>query len=127
MAYFLRYTSTKDETRFTSEDQVNKVKFNGLCAYDISEDISEMLESGYEFTQACEILARKQAEFDNWHCHNSKGQYVIFSGRTVGLDRDNQDRHGNRAVIAKLKEYEGYGLLVQQEYGYSCVSFQTVL
>ena len=122
----LRFTTNKDEKNITSEDQVNKVKFNGLCAYDITSVVSEMVEDDYTEEEAFQICARKQAEFDNWHSHNTNGEYVIFEAEFIELERDNQDRFGNRAVIVELNEYKAFGKLEQTIYGYRCKSIELV-
>jgi hypothetical protein len=122
----LRFTRTKNEAGFTSEDQVNKVQFPGLCAYDITDAVNDLIEDGYSESDAYEICAKKQAEFDNWHAHNSKGSYVIFAAKFVEYERDNQDRFGGRAVIVKLEKYLAYGELKQLNYGYACKSIELV-
>lgn len=122
----LRFTTNRDERNITSEDQVNKVKFAGLCAYDITSEVEQMIEDGYSIEDAYQIIARKQAEFDNWHAHNTSGNYVIFEGTFVSLERDNFDFLGNRAVIVKLNNYLAYGKLDQMAYGYKCNSIELV-
>ena len=114
----LRYTSTKDETGFNSEDQRNGGFFNGLCCYDITDAVDDLINNDYDFDEAVMLCARKQAEFDNWFATNSKGQFVIFEGEKTGFDTHNQDRFGNRAVIARLKKYEAIGTIIQNKYGY---------
>lgn len=83
----LRFTTNRDEKNVTSEDQVNKVQFNGLCAYDITSEVERMIEENYTEEDAFQICARKQAEFDNWHAHNTDGTYVIFEGDFVEMER----------------------------------------
>ena len=122
----LRFTTNKNEKNITSEDQVNKVQFSGLCAYDITSEVDRMLSDDYSLQEAFQICARKQAEFDNWHAHNTDGQYVIFEGDFIELERDNQDRFGNRAVIVSLNEYKAFGKLEQLSYGYRCESINLV-
>ena len=124
MAYFLRFTKNQNEKGLVSEDQVNKKMYSGLCAYDISAEVSSYLEDDYTLEDAFEIIAKKQAEFDNWHAHNSGGAYVIFSGSTIQYDRDNMMYTGDRAVIASLEEYCATGQLVQKSYGYACKSIE---
>jgi hypothetical protein len=121
---FIRFTKNNNETNFKSEDQVNKVMFNGVCAYDISEAVSELINEDYTLEEAVQICAKKQAEHDNWHAHNTNGHYVIFDGEFVEYERDNQDFKGNRAVIAKIKSYVGFGRVEQTQYGYKVDSFQ---
>ena len=116
---YLRFTSTKNEKGYKSTDQVNKVEFNGLCAYDITDEVDRLInEEEYEYEEAIQFVARKQAEFDNWHCHNAKGNYVVFDGDFKSLERDNMDYLGNRAVIASIEKYIGHGNLKQLDYGY---------
>ena len=91
----LRFTTNKNEKHITSEDQVNKIKFAGLCAYDITSEVERMIADDYTPAEAYQICARKQAEFDNWHAHNTNGEYVIFEGDFVEMERDNHDRFGN--------------------------------
>lgn len=122
----LRFTQTRNEEHFKSEDQVNKIQFNGLCAYDITSEVEMMLNDDYELKNAIQIIARKQAEFDNWHAHNSKGNYVVFDAEFVELERDNFDFNGNRAVIVKINNYIAFGKLEQLNYGYRCESIEMV-
>lgn len=105
----LRFTRTLDETGFTSEDQVNKKQFAGLCAYDISDAVSELVNKDYSFEEAVSICALRQVEFDNWHAHNTDGKFVVFEGKFIEFERDNQDFTGNRAVLVDIKSYYGHG------------------
>ena len=120
----LRFTSTQNETGFKSKDQVNGVDFNGLCAYDITDEVDSLMDEEYTYEEAIQLIARKQAEFDNWHCHNAKGDYVVFDGEFVSLERDNMDYLGKRAVIAKINNYIGHGNLKQLDYGYCWNGFK---
>ncbi len=122
----LRFTTNRNEKNFKSEDQVNKFKFNGLCAYDISNEVEKMINNNYSLSDAFEICAKKQAEFDNWHAHNTDGQYVIFSADVIELERDNQDFTGNRAVVVKMNEYKAFGQLEQMAFGYKCKSIELI-
>ena len=122
----LRFTTNKNEKNITSEDQVNKIKFAGLCAYDITSEVERMIADDYTESEAFQICERKQAEFDNWHAHNTNGEYVIFEGDFIEMERDNQDRFGNRAVIVKLNNYRAFGKLEQMNYGYRCISIELV-
>ncbi len=122
----LRFTSTKNEETFTSEDQVNKVQFNGLCAYDITSEVDRMIEADYTLSDAIEICALKQVRFDNWHASNSKGRYVAFNADFVELERDNQDFLGNRAVIVKLNNYIAHGQINMESEWYKCKSIELV-
>jgi len=122
----LRFTVNKNERNITSEDQVNKIQFNGLCAYDITSIVSKMIGDDYTEEEAYEICARKQAEFDNWHAHNTNGQYVIFEANFIELERDNQDVNGNRAVVVDLVEYKAFGKLEQTNHGYRCESIELI-
>ena len=121
----LRYTSNRNETGFRSEDQVNKVMYDGLCAYDITDEIMRMQDEGYKLKDAIEICALRQVKYDNWHASNSNGNYVVFDADFIGYDRDNQDYLGNRAVIAKLNEYIAYGQIDLNSKYYACKSIET--
>ena len=122
----LRFTTNRDEKNFTSEDQVNKVKFNGLCAYDISSEVERMIEADYSFEDAIEICALNQVKHDNWHASNTKGHYVVFDADFVEYERDNQDYTGNRAVIVKLNEYIAFGQIDMQSEWYKCKSIEII-
>jgi len=109
----LRFTTNKNEQNITSEDQVNKVQFNGLCAYDITNILEDMKnDSWYEdYTdeELFGIIAIKQVKHDNWHAHNSKGNFVIIDCNFVDFERDNQDFTGRRAVIVNDISYLHFG------------------
>lgn len=122
----LRFTTNKDEKNITSEDQVNKVKFNGLCAYDITSEIERMIEDDYSIDEAIEICALKQVKFDNWHASNTKGYYVAFEADFVELERDNQDFLGNRAVIATINNYIAFGQIDMDSEYYKCKSIELI-
>jgi hypothetical protein len=122
----LRFTSTRNEAGFTSEDQVNKVQFNGICAYDITSEVERMIDEDYTLEDAIEICALKQVKFDNWHASNTKGNYVAFNSEFVSHERDNQDFLGNRAVIVKLNDYIGFGQIDMGSANYKCLPFELV-
>ncbi len=120
----LRFTSNRNEENFTSEDQVNKIQFNGLCAYDITSEVERMMDEDYTLEEAIEICALKQTKFDNWHASNTQGNYVAFNADFVELERDNQDFLGNRAVIAKLNDYIAFGQIDMNSDWYKCKSIE---
>lgn len=105
----LRFTTNTNETNLTSEDQVNKIQFNGLCAYDITSEVKRMIADDYTIEEAIKICALKQVKCDNWHAHNSKGSFVVFDADFVEYERDNQDFLGNRAVIVTINNYIAAG------------------
>lgn len=115
----LRFTKTKNEKNNTSIDNVNHKTLSGLCCYDITDEIHNLVNNE-ECThkEAYQICAKKEAEHDNWHCSNHDGNFVIFDGSFVEFDRDNQDRFGGRAVVATLDQYLAYGKIEQCQYGY---------
>ncbi len=118
----LRFTKNRNEVGLTSEDQVNKIQFNGLCAYDMTSEIERMMNEDYILEDAIQICAINQTKFDNWHAHNSKGNYVVFNAEFVENERDNQDFLGERAVIAKLINYIGFGQIDMESDYYKCKS-----
>lgn len=120
----LRYTSNRNEENITSEDQVNKIKFKGLCAYDITSEVERMLDDEYTLSEAIEICALKQVKFDNWHASNTKGNYVAFNAEFVELERDNQDFMGNRAVIVNMNDYIAYGQIDMESEWYKCKNIE---
>lgn len=122
----LRFTSTRNESGFTSEDQVNKVQFDGLCAYDITSEVERLIEETYTLEEAVQICAMKQVKFDNWHANNTKGNYVVFNANFISIERDNQDFLGNRAVIAELNDYIGFGQIDMESDYYRLKSFESV-
>lgn len=122
----LRFTNTRNEEGFTSEDQVNKIQFAGLCAYDITNEVDRMISEDYTLEDAIEICAMKQVKFDNWHAHNTKGNYVVFNGEFIESERDNQDYLGNRAVIAKLNNYIGFGQIDMESDYYKCKGIELI-
>ena len=120
----LRYTRTRNEEGFTSEDQVNKKQYEGLCAYDITSEVERLQDEDYTFEEAIKICALKQVKFDNWHAHNSKGNFVVFNADFIEYDRDNQYYTGERAVIAKLNNYMAYGQIDMESEWYKCKSIE---
>lgn len=122
----LRFTTNQNEHNITSEDQVNKVKFNGLCAYDITIEVERMIEEDYSLEDAIQICALKQVKFDNWHAHNTNGCFVVFNADFIELERDNQDFQGNRAVIVKLDNYIASGQIDMKSEWYKCKSIELV-
>ena len=118
----LRFTTNKNEKGLTSEDQVNKIKFNGLCAYDITSEVKRMINEDYSLSDAIEICALKQVRCDNWHASNTKGHYVAFNANYIGLERDNKDFLGNRAVIVEIDNYIAYGQIDMLSDTYKCKS-----
>lgn len=122
----LRFTTNRNEQDVTSEDQVNKVQFNGLCAYDITSEVERMIDEDYTLEDAIEICALKQVKFDNWHASNTKGHYVAFDASFIELERDNQDFMGNRAIIAKLNNYIAFGQIDMKSEWYKCKSIELV-
>lgn len=105
----LRFTTNQNEKNITSEDQVNKVKFNGLCAYDITAIIEDLRQDSWYADDTDEELfnaiAIKQVKHDNWHAHNTNGKFVIIECDFVEFERDNQDFTGKRAVIVDNISY----------------------
>jgi len=122
----LRFTTNRNEESFTSEDQVNKIQFNGLCVYDITSEVERMIEDDYTFEEAVSIIALRQVKFDNWHAQNTKGNFVIFNADFIELERDNQDYLGNRAVIAKINNYTAFGQIDMQSEYYRCKSLELI-
>lgn len=122
----LRFTTNKNEENIKSEDQVNKIKFAGLCAYDITSEVERMLSEDYSLSDAIQICALKQVRFDNWHASNTKGKYVVFNGEFVGFERDNQDFLGNRAVITTLNDYIAFGEINMESESYKCKSIELI-
>ena len=124
----LRFTTNRNEDQVTSEDQVNKVQFNGLCAYDITEVFEEMKNDswyeGYSDQELFGIIAIKQVKHDNWHAKNTKGNFVIMNADFVEYERDNQDFLGNRAVIVKLNDYISFGQIDMESEWYKCKSIE---
>jgi len=113
----LRFTTNVNEKRVQSEDQVNKRKFNGLCGYDISDAVSNLVNDDYTIEEAINIVALKQVKHDNWHAHNTKGKFVVFEGDFVEFERDNQSFDGSRAIIASINNYEAIGIIdMESEY-----------
>ena len=120
----LRFTTNKNEKGLTSEDQVNKMQFNGLCAYDITSEVERMINEDYSLSDAIEICALKQVICDNWHASNTKGHYVAFNAKFIELERDNQDFLGNRAVIVEINNYIAYGQIDMLSTNYKCKSIE---
>jgi hypothetical protein len=119
----LRFTKEKNEFGRVSTDTVNNKKLSGLCAYDITAFVDEWIEEGWDFEDAVQIAAKKQAEFDNWHATNHGGQFVIFDGEFLEYDRDNQDFEKKRAVVAEINFYYGHGRIEQCAHGYKTGEF----
>ncbi len=122
----LRFTKNRNETGFTSEDQVNKIQFNGLCAYDITSEVERMIEETYTMDEAIAICALKQVKFDNWHASNTKGNFVAFNANFIENERDNQSFTGERAVIAELNDYIGFGQIDMESDVYKIKSMELV-
>ena len=120
----LRFTTNKNEKGLTSEDQVNKMQFNGLCAYDITSEVERMINEDYSLSDAIEICALKQVKCDNWHASNTKGHYVAFNANYIELERDNVDFLGNRAVIVELDSYIAHGQIDMLSTNYKCKSIE---
>ena len=120
----LRFTTNKNEKGLTSEDQVNKIKFDGLCAYDITSEVERMINEDYSLSDAIEICALKQVKCDNWHASNTNGNYVALNANFVELERDNCDFLGNRAVIVEINNYIAIGQIDMLSETYKCKSIE---
>ena len=122
----LRFTKNKEEKNLTSEDQVNKVQFHGLCAYDMTSEIDRMMEGSYTMEEAIKICALRQVKYDNWHASNKKGHYVVFDADFVEWERDNHDYTRKRAVIVTINNYLAYGQIDMESERYRMKSIELV-
>lgn len=116
---YLRFTKYEN-LNHKSTDNVNHKQLEGLCAYDITNAVQEMIDNDYSEADAYKICAKKQAEFDNWHASNADYKYIIFLGDFIEYDRDNQCFTKERAVVAKPDSLVATGRLERGEYGYVC-------
>ena len=123
----LRFTKTQDEKYRTSTDNVNDRDLKGLCGFDITDAVQDLMASDYSEEEAFIICARKEAEHDNWHAMNHDGFYSIFEGGFVEFDRDNVDRFRKRAVVAKFDWGLAFGQLeADPEYGWNSKSIRLI-
>ena len=118
----LRPTKNFNELETVSYDNVNRKRLKGVCAYDVTDAVADMIQNDEATEQeAYARIARKQAEFDNFHCSNAQNSFVIFEGDFIEYDRDNQDFEHKRAIVAKINYYIAHsaqGALEQCQYGY---------
>ena len=122
----LRFTRSRDEQNEVSFDNVNKKFTPGLCAYDITNAVAELMEETYTLAEAIGICALRQVKFDNFYAHNSKGKYVAFNSEFVEFERDNQCFTGERCVIAKFNNYIAFGEIDFESEWYKCKSIELV-
>ena len=114
----LRFTKYEENNKHNSTDQVNHKQLAGLCCFDITQTIKKLLNEDYTEKEAYQICARLEAEHDNWHATNHNGRFIIFEGDFVEYDRDNQDRFGNRAIVANLDQVLAIGEIQPGELGW---------